>query len=98
MDETVYQLDTFVAGVLGLCSLMVVLYLTDDAARLLRPVSLAKRVGQAGVDVIMAVYPDPTRRPRPARPAEVSASPNRIVLSAGIPGVVLAADLSGLIA
>ena len=39
-DETVHQFNTFIAGTLGLVSLVVFLYLIDYAARLLRPVSI----------------------------------------------------------
>jgi len=98
MGETVPQLDTFVAAILGMVSIMVFLFLIDYAARLLRPVSLAARVGQMGIDVIEDVYPQATTRPRPATPSRVLGAPARTVAHAGAAGVVLAADMDGLVA
>jgi uncharacterized membrane protein len=49
IDETVNQLDIFVASLLGVLSIMVFLFLIDYAARLLRPVSIVQRVGGFGV-------------------------------------------------
>jgi hypothetical protein len=47
---------------LGLGSIVVFLYLIDYAARLLRPVSIAQRVGEFGIAVIRGVYPTTTAR------------------------------------
>ena len=66
IDETVNQLDIFVASMLGVLSIMVFLFLIDYAARLLRPVSIVQRVGGFGVGVIQSVYPHPTTGSRPA--------------------------------
>ena len=98
MDETAHQLDTFVAAILGTISIMVFLFLIDYAARLLRPVSLAARVGRMGIDVIEDVYPQATTRPRPATPSRELGLPVRTVTHAGAAGVVLAADVAGLVA
>jgi uncharacterized membrane protein len=98
MDESVDQLDLFVAAFLGLGSMMVFLFLIDYAARLLRPVSLAARVGELGTAVVESVYPNPTSRPRPAAPAAELGRPTRAVVHAGRSGVVLAVDLPGLVA
>ncbi|MGB8575156.1 MAG: DUF2254 family protein, partial [Pseudolabrys sp.] len=57
------QLVLFVAGVLGLLSIAAFLYLIDYAARLLRPVSILSRVGEDGLTVIEAIYPQPTQGP-----------------------------------
>lgn len=97
IDETVDQLDVAVAGLLGVASMLVFLFLIDYAARLLRPVSLVARVGKFGIDVIESVYPKPTKRPRAGVPAHFSASPTRTVVHAGRSGVVLAVDVNGLI-
>jgi len=97
MKDTVNQLDLFVAGVLGTVSVMVFLYLIDYAARLLRPVSIVRRVGEAGIGVIRSVYPAPTvgeHSSEHARPREAAA---RVVLHEGVSGVVLAVDLAGLV-
>jgi uncharacterized membrane protein len=97
MKDTVDQLDLFVAGLLGTASVMVFLYLIDYAARLLRPVSIVRRVGEAGLGVIRSVYPAPTageHANEPARPREAAA---RVVLHEGVSGVVLAVDFAGLV-
>jgi len=97
MDETVHQLDTFMGALLGILSVVVFLFLIDYAARLLRPVSLVARVGQFGVEVIEAVYPNRTTRPESDEPGPELPAPPRIVVHTGTSGVVLAADVPGLI-
>ena len=96
-DEIVHQFNTFIAGALGLVSLVVFLYLIDYAARLLRPVSLVNRVGKSGIAVIQSVYPESTMPPRPVESPGLPASPDRTVVSAGTSGIVLALDLEGLV-
>jgi len=96
-DATVHQFNTFIAGVLGLGSVVVFLYLIDYAARFLRPVSIVQRVGESGVKVIKNLYPEPTMGPRSLSSSCRSTSPHRIVIHAGSSGVVLAVDLDGLI-
>src|SRR6478752_353345 len=65
VEGTSHQLVLFVAGLLGLLSIAAFLYLIDYAARLLRPVSILSRVGEDGLAVIEAVYPQPTQGPSP---------------------------------
>ena len=60
IETTVPQLFTWVTGLLGLVCLAAFLFLIDYAARLLRPVSLVKRVGDEGLAVIESVYPEKT--------------------------------------
>jgi uncharacterized membrane protein len=55
------QFQVFLAAVLGLTSLIAFIVLIDYSAKLLRPVTLVRRVGQQGIEVIESVYPDPTR-------------------------------------
>jgi len=97
-DAAVPQLNAFIAGALGLGSIVMFLYLIDYAARLLRPVSIARRVGESGISVIQSVYPTSSTRPRPGEPSRRPASPARAVAHMGTPGVVLAVDLAGLAA
>jgi uncharacterized membrane protein len=97
-DETVHQFNTFIAGALGLVSLVVFLYLIDYAARLLRPVSIVQRVGKSGIAVIQSVYPESIVRSRPVESSGRLASPDRTVANAGTSGIVLAVDLKGLVA
>jgi uncharacterized membrane protein len=97
MDEMVHQLNTWIAAMFGAFSIMVFLYLIDYAARMLRPISILQRVGEYGVAVIKTIYPEPTKRPRPVAPPRRLGSPKRTVVNTGAAGVVLAADLAGLV-
>ena len=96
--ETVHQFNTFIAGVLGLISIVVFLYLIDYAARFLRPVSIVKRVGESGLAVIQSVYPESTTSPRSVETSPRPTSADRTVVSVGSSGIVLAVDLEGLVA
>jgi uncharacterized membrane protein len=98
MQDTVKQLDLLVAGLLGIFSVMVFLFLIDYAARLLRPVSLVQRVGETGIRVIQSVYKGPTRDPGPIESPIPQAVPGRVVVHTGTSGVVLAVNLAGLVA
>ena len=76
---------------LGSTSIVVFLYLIDYAARMLRPVSLVRRVGEDGIAVIESLYPEPTIRSRRAiahahKPARTRAAPDRTVTHAGYLG------------
>ncbi|MEN6318498.1 MAG: DUF2254 domain-containing protein [Syntrophaceae bacterium] len=62
-EITAHQLPLFVAALFGFVSLAAFLYLIDYASRLLRPVSIAARVGEMGLNVIKSVYPQPTKEP-----------------------------------
>ncbi len=96
--QTVDQFNVFIAGVLGLVSIVVFLYLIDYSARLLRPVSIVKRVGESGLAVIQSVYPETINCPRPVESSRIPASPERTVAHMGASGTVLAVDLGGLVA
>jgi uncharacterized membrane protein len=67
IEGTGDQLVLVVAGVLGLLSMAAFLYLIDYAARLLRPISILSRVGENGLTVIAAVYPQPIQGPSVVR-------------------------------
>ena len=56
-ETSVHQLVAFVTGLLGLICIVAFLFLIDYAARMLRPVSLAGRVGEYGLEVMESVYP-----------------------------------------
>ncbi len=96
--EIVHQLNTFIVMMLGLGSIVVFLYLIDYAARLLRPVTIVKRVGESGLECIKSVYPDPTTHPRSVETSLRPASPDRTVANASASGIVLALNLEGLVA
>jgi uncharacterized membrane protein len=57
MDQVVHQLSAAVAGAFGLACLLAFLYLIDYAARMLRPISLLRRVADDGLKVVESVYP-----------------------------------------
>jgi uncharacterized membrane protein len=93
------QLVLFVAGVLGLLSMAAFLYLIDYAARLLRPVSILSRVGEDGLTVFEAVYPQPTQGPSlPHIKPQTLGMPSRIVHHAGRSEVILSVNIEMLLA
>jgi uncharacterized membrane protein len=61
MGAEVRQLPAFVAASLGIICFAAFFFLIDHASRLLRPVSVLAQVGNKGLDVIAAVYPEPSR-------------------------------------
>jgi len=99
LETQVYHLVSEIAGILGFCSVAAFLYLIDYSARLLRPVSVVWRVGEAGRAAIEDVYPDPAEEPtgsaslRQALPA-----PDRIVVHRGKSGIVLAVNIKAIVA
>ena len=58
--DSVPQFQVFLAVVFGLASVVVFILLIDYAARLLRPVSLVRRIAEQGIAVIEGVYPHPS--------------------------------------
>ena len=94
------QLLLLVAGMLGLFSMAAFLFLIDYAARLLRPISILSRVGENGLAVIKAVYPQPAQGSslphiKPQIPAGM---PSRIVRHAGRSEVILSVNIEMLLA
>src|SRR5215831_18635935 len=68
LEARVYHLVSELAGLLGFCSVAAFLYLIDYAARLLRPVSIVWRIGEAGRAVIESVYANPAKPTGSTRP------------------------------
>ena len=98
-DKTVHQLPVFVAGVLGLISMAVFLYLIDYAARLLRPVSILGRVAEIGINVIKSVYRQPTKGPQAPAASDRSLDlPERTIFHEDKGEIVLAINLEALVA
>ena len=92
------QLVLVVAGVLGLLSIAAFLYLIDYAARLLRPVSILSRVGEDGLAVIEAVYPQPIQGPSlPHVTPQTAGMPSRIVYHTGRSEVILSVNIGMLL-
>jgi len=99
IEGTGDQLVLVVAGVLGLLSMAAFLYLIDYAARLLRPISILSRVGENGLTVIAAVYPQPRQGPSlPHTKPQTPGMPSRIVHHAGRSGVILSVNIEKLLA
>jgi uncharacterized membrane protein len=93
------QLGVRVTGELGVVSNAAFLFLIDYAARLLRPVSIVARVGDEGLRVIEAVYPNLSRggSEEPRKAAEALGPPRRTLRHAGRSEIVLAVDLDTLV-
>ncbi|HMF23273.1 MAG TPA: DUF2254 domain-containing protein [Pseudolabrys sp.] len=98
IEDSVPQLVVFVGACLGVLCFAAFLFLIDYAARLLRPISIVSRVGQAGLAVIQSVYPDPTLGPNrsDSQPHKLD-SPNRIIQHRGMSEIILAANLDELV-
>ena len=99
-EEAVHQLVSLVTGTLGVACIADFLFLIDYAARLLRPVAVVARVGDEGVAMIKSVYPDPATAlpPESAALREQPPMPSREVEHRGTSEIVLAVDLSTLVA
>jgi len=100
MDKDVHQAVVFVAASLGVLCFAAFLYLIDYAARLLRPVSILARIGNAGIAVIDNVYPHSSigpQRPEPL-PTDKLGRPNRVVHHDGSSGIILAVNVQVLVA
>ena len=92
------QLVLVVAALLGLLSMAAFLYLIDYAARLLRPVNILSRVGEDGLGVIEAVYPQPAQGPSPPHiKAQTGGMPSRIVHHSGRSEVILSVNTEMLL-
>ena len=99
IEATVPQVAAFVAGLLGFLCIMAFLFLIDYAARLLRPVSLVKQVGEKGIEVIQSVYPETLDEPHSAAsPAQDAGPVERTILHQGTSAIILAVNIERLIA
>lgn len=99
LEDRVLEIGVFLIACLGVLSLATFLFLIDYAARLLRPGSIVAKVGERGIAVIAAVYPDPIGEAgdRIDNPRTWPESPRRSVLHDGPSQVVLAVDLRALV-
>ena len=98
-EGTVHQLVAFVVGCLGFACIAAFLFLIDYAARLLRPVSLVKRVGEDGLLVIASVYPDLLADTPDGTLEQQEPGPlERTLHHQGTSAIVLAVDVKRLVA
>ena len=99
IEGSVDQIVVFLTAGLGLSSLVGFLFLIDYAARLLRPVSLVRHVGEAGIEVIRSVYPESlSGMEAPAATSLDPGTPMRTVLHSGTSAIVLAVNTEMLAA
>jgi uncharacterized membrane protein len=97
VSSAVNQLVVFVAASLGVVCFAAFFYLIDYASRLLRPISILARVGNAGLQVIEDVYPDHSLGPNvPESQRHALTAPDHIILHKGTSGIVLAVNIQTL--
>src|SRR5215470_4801379 len=65
VGTSVHQLVAFVTAILGISCFAIFFFLIDYALRLLRPISILRFVGSAGLSVIESMYPDLSLGPGP---------------------------------
>src|SRR6516162_2225350 len=96
-ETTVHQFVVFVAGLLGLICIIAFLFLIDYAARLLRPVSLIRRVGEYGLAVMESVYPERSAEAQSIAESQQSPGPaERTILHRGKSAIVVAVNVETL--
>ena len=99
METTVHQIIAFVVGLLGLICIVAFLFLIDYAARMLRPVSLAGRVGKYGLEVMESVYPEPSSEEQDIAGSRHSpGSVEGTILHRGKSAIVVAVNVETLVA
>ena len=98
LEGNVPQLFLCVVASLGLICVAAFLFLIDYAARLLRPVSLVKRVGDEGLRVIESVYPEKAASEPVTNTTPEGVGPvERTILHRGRSAIVLAVNLPRLV-
>jgi len=96
--DTIPHFLVSAAGILGLVSVVVFMFLIDYAARLLRPVSIVWRLAEQGLMVIDDVYPDPIPASSVPAPALDELGPaERTVPHRGNSAIVIAVNLKALL-
>lgn len=99
IQATAFQLVEFLAACLGVLCFAAFLFLIDYASRLLRPISILGRVGEAGLAVIRNVYPHASLDTGEAtRLVKELGPPGRIVQHLGKSEIILAVNLKDLMA
>ena len=99
METTVHQVIAFLVGLLGLICIVAFLFLIDYAARMLRPVSLAGRVGKYGLEVMESVYPEQSSEERDGAVSRRSpGSVEGTILHRGKSAIVVAVNVETLVA
>src|ERR1700751_102288 len=96
-ETTVHQFVAIVAGFLALTCIVAFLFLIDYAAKMLRPVSLVRRVGQDGLAVMERVYPERCPEAQSIARSQLSPGPvERTILHRGKSAIVVAVNVETL--
>jgi uncharacterized membrane protein len=99
IETTAFQLVEFIAACLGVLCFAAFLFLIDYASRLLRPISIIGRVGEAGLTVIRNVYPHPSLDAiETTGQVKDLGSPGQIVQHKGKSEIILAVNQKALLA
>jgi len=96
-ETVVPQLPILVGAVLGFLCITAFLFLIDYAARLLRPVSLVKCVGEGGLVVLDDVYPDKLDARNNVGMDENHGPVSRTVFRRGSSSIVVAVNVEQLV-
>src|SRR6516162_9890367 len=97
-EKVVPELAVLITGILGLICLAAFLFLIDYAARMLRPVSLVRRVGHDGLAVLDSVYPEKLATLQgPASPEQDAGPTERTIVHRGTSAIVVSVDVQRLI-
>ena len=96
-ETAVPKFAVTIGWILGIASIVAFLFLIDYTARLLRPISIARRIGEEGIKVIENVYPGSFKTSQVLRQPEPRGSITRTVEHLGKSAIVLAVNLKSLI-
>jgi uncharacterized membrane protein len=97
--ETIPSFVVSIAALWGLVSVVAFLFLIDYAARLLRPLSIVRRMAEQGLKVFADVYPEAAgSQPDLPRLCTDVLPAGRTVTHAGRSGVILAVNIRALVA
>jgi len=99
IGTSVHQFVAFTAALLGILCFATFFFLIDYALRLLRPISILRSVGSAGLAVIETIYPDLSLGPD-ARESQhhTLGGPDRVIPHRGTSDIILAVNLKALVA
>jgi uncharacterized membrane protein len=97
--ETIPNFVISIAALWGLISVVAFLFLIDYAARLLRPLSIVRRLAERGLKVFDDVYPEAAGSQPDLPFLRTDALPSgRTIAHAGKSGVILAVNVKALVA
>jgi uncharacterized membrane protein len=99
IDVPIPRLAVAITVFLGIVSVTAFLFLIDYTAKLMRPVTIVWRIGEQGIKVIKAVYPEAAEAARMSRRRRPAIGPaGRVLAHRGTSAIVLALNLQSLLA